>query len=260
MQKPVFHFRISGAGLLPETMPVGDLADVLKDMEAAIIETAGSPEQAPATGLTVSLVSISEGSIELGMAVEQATLPAVTRLSQAIASESYEDVPRPAHEKLQSLSSKLADREWALEFLAERGLDISPAMISGDHQVPAPPPPRQARGTTTICGRCVRVGGATKPRAMIQLEGADSLHIDVTEELAKELARNLYEVVALEGEAVWRTEDWQLEAFSATRVTDYKRVDARLAFDRLASAAGTAWDQVDAEEYVRNVRGGGPQP
>ncbi len=78
--------------------------------------------------------------------------------------------------------------------------------------------------------------------------------VQASRELVKELGDRVYETVALEGEAVWDPETWELVDFRATRVLPYKPNDLLAAFRELAAATGGAWDGVDAAEYVRKAR------
>jgi hypothetical protein len=80
------------------------------------------------------------------------------------------------------------------------------------------------------------------------------LFVDVTEEVAKELGRRLYEEVSLEGTGVWQVQDWKLVEFRVTAISGFRRVDPELAFHELAASAKGRWDEVDAIEYVRQVR------
>jgi hypothetical protein len=72
--------------------------------------------------------------------------------------------------------------------------------------------------------------------------------------LVKELGDRLYETVALEGEAVWDPESWEITEFRAVRVLPYRSGDVMAAFRELATVSANVWDGVDADEYVRKSR------
>jgi hypothetical protein len=113
--------------------------------------------------------------------------------------------------------------------------------------------PPEVRGTTTLYGRCIRVGGV-RPKAEISLRQGGTLFIDVTEQIAKDLGRRLYDEVCILGEASWETATWTIQGFRATAISPYSPTDLAAAFEQLAAAAGTHWDGVDAIEYVQHCR------
>ncbi len=67
----------------------------------------------------------------------------------------------------------------------------------------------------------------------------------------------MYETIALEGEAVWDPDTWEIIEFRATRMLPYRPKDPLAAFRELAAASGGAWDGIDADEYVRGIRSEG---
>jgi hypothetical protein len=178
----------------------------------------------------------------------------VSAISHAVAAQDYHTLPPSAQLELATLSKQMVKRDWVVEFLADPALHIEHAKISTEHPVPEPLPPPSATGTTVVFGRCVRVGGAGAPRAEIRLPEGNLLYIDVSEEMAKELARRLYDEVCIEGRATWRTTDWTLLDFKAAHVTDYRPTGLVEAFEQLARAAGGRWNNVRADEYVRELR------
>lgn len=204
----------------------------------------------------VSLVGVEPGSNRLTLALAAGLATAASVVSGSVATGAYDDLPGTALAALHEVSDQAAKRKWSVDFLEDKRNKVRAARISAEHPIPPPPRPPFATGTTSILGRCVRVGGATKPRAEIRLTTGGLLNIDVSEELARSLARNLYDEVCIEGVATWRTDDWSLESFVASRVTEYRHTDLVQAFERLSSVARGAWDGVDAEAYVHSLRSG----
>ena len=258
MPNPRFNIELIGADVSPETIRASELAEFVTNLETAIVETATAHGLPVPEGAIVSLVGVEEGSNRLTMAVVGAVVAAAGAVSAAVKSGNYADIPVPAHSALHDVSTQAVRREWLVRFSENRQLGIQAATISEEHQVPAPPTPAVASGTTTVYGRCIRVGGVI-PRAEIRLEAGGLLHISVSERMAKDLAVRLYELVCIEGTALWRTADWSLQDFTATRVLPFRSTDPADAFERLAEAAKGRWDGVDAIGYVRALRTEGEQ-
>ena len=254
-QKPTFHIEVLGENLSPEMTRASDLAEVILGVEKTILETAASQGIEIPDEALVSLVGIGEGSTKLTLAAALLVLPVVGCVSHAVSSGNYDNLPRAAHEALHKMSQHAVMRKWAIRFLENPTAHIESAVISEEHQVPPPPMPPEVRGTTTLYGRCIRVGGV-RPKAEISLHQGGTLFIDVTEHIAKDLGRRLYDEVCIIGEATWETETWTIQGFMATTVSPYCPTGVADAFEQLAAAAGAHWDGVDAIEYVERCRHG----
>lgn len=119
------------------------------------------------------------------------------------------------------------------------------------------------KGSTSVFGRCVKVGGDKKPSAEIKPpEGTVfKVYLD-NQEVAKTLATKLYRDVVLEGEATWKVsasdagDNIEMVHFQVTKIVPYDRENVPLscALEELAEASGNAWDNVSPEAYVKNLR------
>jgi hypothetical protein len=254
MLKPRFQIRIIGSGVSPETVSASDLAGLLVELEKAVLAAGDRQNESQVGEAILSLVNVAEGSNQLTLAVAQTGVSALMAVSHAVASGDYRNLPVPCHEALHRISGQAARHEWVIELVPNPGLDIAPGTISHDHEVPPPPSPALATGTTVVFGRCLRVGGAGQPRAEIRLPEGHLLHIDVSEDLAKVLAHRLYEEVCIEGRATWRTNDWSLVEFRGAHVSEYRPTRLVDAFSQMAAEAGERWDGVDANAHVRELR------
>jgi hypothetical protein len=256
MDKSTFRITISGKGVLPETTRAGDLAELLTDIEKAICKTGEGQGVEVGEEEIISLTGVERSSNKLTFTVAGILASSVAIVSEAVDTKRYEMLPRLAHEALHEVSKQAVKRRWEVRFNGDEVLGIKDASISEQAQVPPAPPPAYIEGTTTIYGRCIRVGGI-KPRAEIRLHLGGSLFIAVSEQLAKELAKNLYEHVCIEGRARWNPEDWSIEEFEGERVLEFKAPDVLTAFNELATAASGRWEGVDVVAYVEGLRSEG---
>jgi hypothetical protein len=255
MRKPEVEIRMIGPDVAPETVRASDLADFLIHFERAVLAAANTPDEPALEEALVSLVGVDEGSNRLRLALASLVVGAAANLTNAIASGDYAGVPFAAQEALFDISRKMTRKGWAIQFTPNSKLGIVPAAISPEHPVPDPAS-QKVTGTTTIYGRCVRVGGA-EPKVVIRpFNSADLLAISVTEALAKQLAKRLYEEVGLEGQAEWRSGDLKLTGFRAVRMIDYQPTGPVQAFRELAEAAHGRWDGINPVEYVNDLRAG----
>ena len=247
-----FEITISGSDVSPETTRISDLVQFLVNIETAISETARMQGVQIGEEDIVSLIEINKSSNKLTFAVSFLLLSSAARVSQAVESKQYEEIPRKAYEALYEVSKQAVSKNWTIKFNENSTLGIKGGMISEENKVP-PPEIKYVEGTTTIYGCCIRVGGI-KPKAEIRLYQGETLYIDLNEKMAKELGISLYEEVCIEGRAKWNTEDWTFKEFEGVRVTKFTASDPITAFKNLASAAKGRWDGVDAMEYVKALR------
>lgn len=238
----------------PTSVAIGDLAGVLAQLERTVAAYVRLEKvEIPEGSVAVSLLDIRQGSEGLVFSVPPPVMPAVALMSKNILHNSYGS--SDAHGEVYRLWQELQSRRWGLAFVPDARHDIVAAEIPQDRGVPAPPRPSEIKGDTTILARCLRVGGV-KPKAEIRLQTGELLYPDVSEVVAKELGKFLYDEVVVKATATWRTDTWQVIDLQIDTVSPFRRVDPVLAFKELAEAAKGRWDEVDAREYVDRLRTG----
>lgn len=253
MNRHEVQVAITGAQVTPEEVSLRELVAILSRLDAAIQSYAVAKLQIP-EGLAASLIDIRPGSESLVLSVPDPLLPAVVTIAKSFDRSDFSALPCTTYKELYELAETVTSRGWALEIRAEPTVGIPHALLTPETPLAPPAAPVHLKGTSTIHGRCLRVGGSTRPRAEIRLAGGELLNVDLSEALAKELAPQLYEEVALEGTATWDPDTWRIEHFRVSDVLPYHKTDPALAFRELAEAAGGRWDGVDPVEYVRSLR------
>jgi hypothetical protein len=78
----------------------------------------------------------------------------------------------------------------------------------------------------------------------------------LTIEQARELGWRLYEEIGLQGDAEWRSDTRELQAFVVARIIPFRRGGVLEAFEEVAAAAGDRWKGVDAAKFVDSLRSG----
>jgi len=113
----------------------------------------------------------------------------------------------------------------------------------------------QASGETVLFGTIDSAGREKHPHLRLILADGSSVEVTGPREEIKLLGNRLFESVALRGIATWTLDTGQVTHFRLSGVEDYQQVNLVDAFARLAEAAGSQWDGVDASRYVREMRG-----
>lgn len=244
------RFQIDITGPNPEDVSVGELTDFLRSLEQAVSSVAGEE----ADPIRLRLVSIEQGSDRLTVAVPADALPNIALITSSIEENNFDDLPRPTHEALRNMSKVTKRNNWGFRFVENKNLDIRSAAIDAGAEIPAPVV-TEVKGVTSILAKCMRSGGAVAPRVELRLPNrATLLHVDVSENLARELGSRLYEDVVLSGEATWNSYSWEIVSFTVASISPYESTPVDVSFRQLAEVSREAWDGVDANAFVREQR------
>jgi hypothetical protein len=248
---PGRRIQIDIIGPQPNEVDIRDLASVLEDLSNAV--GACLPKDADHRG-RVSLVEIVNGSDGLVLEVQPMGAAAIAELTGALSTRKFDSLPRAAHEALYRVAQFVTKRRWGLRFPSDKKLGVRPVEVVRPDHVPAPETRSSLMGGTTVLARCLRVGGATRPKAELRLVGGKLLHVEVSEGVARELGKRLYDEVVLSGDAVWDAHSGELREFKVQSVSTFRKVPVTDAFAELARAARGRLDELDAESYVKGLR------
>jgi hypothetical protein len=254
MSRELFKFKIHGP--VPHEVSAGTLARILRRLEDSIVAFAADDDTGlPAHEPALSLVEVAEGSEFLTFSMPRAVTPRVAALSQMLSSGDYSSWPRESHAQFYGLFEQVRELGWSLEILEDASLGIQGVVLTAERGMAPPAGPALVTGATTLLGRCLRVGGATSPKAEVRTaRGGRLLHLEVSEALAKQLGKRLYEEVLLSGTATWEAPDWRLKSFKVSAVHELDPQRPGETFRELRERSSDAWDEVDALEFVASQR------
>lgn len=252
MRSQEFTFSIDGKDVSPSTVAARDLFDLILSLEAAIAATAQGLGATDADDLQFSLVRISDGSDAAGLALSEQMFRGAEVVSRSIKQNDFTALPPEAHGHLRRLWKRSRATNWSLSIIPKDN-GIVRCVIDPRVEILRPTP---IAGRTTLYGTLDRIGGERKPTAVLIVPHLGRLTIRIaTRAFAQELADSLFEAIGLEGEATWNSESWEIEDFHADRIVpDFQQVTPSEAFAHLATAAGDRWDEIDPDEYVRELR------
>lgn len=113
-------------------------------------------------------------------------------------------------------------------------------------------------GETSLYGTIERIGGASAERCAFRLpDQTKMIYCGVAgEDLARKLAKHLYEDVSIHGEATWLRVNWQIRSFRIQSFDQPKTGSIRDAMNEIWEAGGKAWDKVkNPDAYITEMRG-----
>ncbi|MBN2580251.1 MAG: hypothetical protein JXB10_14775 [Pirellulales bacterium] len=254
MPNPTFTIRIKGysseINVSPETVSAGNLAYLIGRVEKSIIETHSQDHPLPESAL-ISLVAIEQGSNVLVFSIEPELIEAATTVTAAIRTNHFEPLLRSVQDNLHDIWKLTRRLNWIIQFAAREVSAVLDAMIHPDHKIPPAP---ELAGVTTIYGQCIRVGGDKHATAQIRLINGKIITVKVSLPLAKKLANHLYCEVGLEGEAFWNASDFEILRFEVNKLLPYRAVSLEDSFNKLYQAGGNIWDNIDAEQFIHEIR------
>lgn len=233
---------------------LGELMGAIEDMVAFIV-LRDEPDLRSET-IIIGLMGLkSEGvSLLFQPNLVKLTTPAIIEMIRAFATHKFETLPNGAIKAAASIVAFVKKYlcEITLTFLDEADQEYT-AIITPATEVQAKSP---LVGQTTLYGEIKRVGGLT-PRVALKTVSGRIVYCDVSEPLAKKIGFRLYTYVAVQGQATWDAESWQLESFRIHSMLEYEERPLPMAAEELQAAVGEAFDSVtNVSQLITDIRQG----
>lgn len=242
----------AGDKLTPQRVELGDLLALLHGLRNAILLNAGIEDlERPPVG--VSLVALETGSVVPVLRPATSLERSTDEVLEAIEKRAPGLLNRPAALAAHKAFEVARERRWVVH-LGGRGRSVT---VSELEPFPAPEPepePAFVRGTTTLYGKCVMVGGPRTPRVKMTLLQGGSVELRASHDIARQLGQRIFEVVGIRGEATWNAETWRIVEFTPFEVLDYEQAPVEKAFAELREVIGDAFDTDAAIDRMRSLR------
>jgi len=248
------EIRLVGENISPDNITASELAEVLVNLEKAIVEIAQSKGDKEVEA-SISLVSIENKCAKLGLYPHSTyAAEAFYDFTLAVKDGNYADLPRSSIDPIRNLVKFSQKKGCEIELRNQPDSEKPDAKITPATEIVIPD--LYVASNTVIYGIVERVGGATRPRVSIKVSGEKLIHCDVSKDMAKELGKRLYSWVGLLGKARWDIEDHSIVSFEILDITEYEDTSASEAMSGLAELCGRYYEDItDVEEYVSQIRG-----
>lgn len=253
-----FELTIFGDDVSPKSVDLRALLNILGGFEKAVSATGGKLAR-EGDPVSVNLVDVEAGSLKVIFVASLAAHLAIAKIETALNTGNFDPLPVPAHKGLREIWRTVSENGWeGCRWSNSEG--VSSAEILASEELF--PPKQIYTGRTTIYGECRKPGGIKKMSVwLILLDGTRRTVQLKDESLARALGKRMFQVIGLSGVAKWDADTDELIEFTADEVTgfddhegDHQRTSVREAFSQLAEISGSKWDDVDPDEYVRNLR------
>lgn len=243
----------------PETTPLGEFAKLIDNLNTIIVETAHACNiELPEDQAVISLVDIEKGSNRLVFSFLPFMWQVLAKITTSVEEGDLAALPIKAHNALHDISHQAEKQKWEVLFSEKQNQSYHIREIEISERRPiSPPRPQFIKGTTTIFGMCVRVGGKT-PKVDLALPNRSRLiHCETTREIAVSLSRSLYKNIALHGQALWDSHTLELVEFKATEIANQTHHSPVKALEEISELVGDQWQDTDVIDFINKIRSEG---
>jgi hypothetical protein len=256
--KYTIEFRVSGEKFDVESVTLEQIGNFLISLEKVIapIVIRDNPSLAFQEGdVIVSLSSISKGSLVnvLETRYEREVNQAIELTADALISQNYHALPISTIEGLREIVRFNRKHNSATEIWEHNGHDSQLVTITQTTRIRADN--FITKGTTTLYGTLMRIGGDNPPRAWVKFIDGTSLGCRIkSTALARRMAPLLYQRIGIRGIAQWDTRDMSLFEFRIEELSAYRQKPVKEGFDNLRSVLGQ-YVGLDDEPTIEDLRG-----
>ncbi len=260
-EKSQIEVRVTGERFSLEAIRPRKVTKLLDTLEALVIAVVEHdyPELDLTRDGALGFTSILSGSLvaELHSPHEEVGC-AWRKVNHAIEAGDYPAIPPRVTEQLREIIGFNRRHNTEAEFWENNGTRKLLAVIKSDTALPKP---HSLRGTTTLYGQLLRIGGENPPTARIRFMDGVTMTCQVqTTELASKMAQRLYEMIGVRGTARWATSDMSLYEFRIEHLTEYRQTSILEAMESLREVAGKYYEEIeDINAFVAELRGRGPE-
>lgn len=252
-QNELLKLRFVGGAISPRQIPAGELADILKSTETLVVATVLKEHpKLTRDDLILGLTQIEDKSLGLMFlpSIPQIIVPEFRRITGIVNRKLFDLLPYEARDAVRKIATFTRKRQCVAEFRLGDSEDIL-ATVDADLVVPASP---RLHMQTTIYGKVVNAGGKN-PNVHIETLQGQVVICKGTQEQVKQLAGRLYTNVGIVGSARCDVETLEYDDVEIKEILPYDDSSITDAVRELGQLAASSFADVDADEYVRALRG-----
>ena len=251
----LLELHFVGKNISPKNIRIGEIAVILDAIENVLVSVVTKEhDELTKELLTIGLHSVNTGSLGLQFTskLPEVVTPAFEQVAIAVKNRTIESIPFESLHHFEKILSFVKKHQAQVDFIVVNGKPKNLATLTPDFELPTPV---YITGQTTIYGEIVRVGGVD-PKVEIKTISGQTLFCPFEIGLASQLGSLLYQLVGLDGDARWDTQNFEIEDFRVTGITDYRDTPLIEAFRSLSEISDYYYSDVeDVVAYVAELRG-----
>lgn len=241
--------KLTGDNISPENVCAREIAKFIIFLVDAIEPLSQSVPKED----NLHVTKITPGSITFHFSTKHPDIiKAYTKITQAIVNNEYSNLPHKTINNLREIGKQSKKLGYTTEFIS--GLETTKsAKITPTTQIETTP--IYIEGETTIYGYLDSAGGKNRPHVWIEQSDGKRISCEVRDkEQIRKLGSLLYTEVGLVGMAKWSVPDMEIETFQIKEILDYRETSLSDTIISLSHIAGDAFDNLDVEEWITQIR------
>lgn len=251
----LLEIHFTGPEITPESIRIGEIAVILDAIENILLAVVAEDHKGLTKEiLTIGLHNVTSGSLGLQFTsrLPEVVTPAFEQVAKSIHMGTAADLPVESLNHFEKILSFVKRRQALADFVIVNGKSKTLATLTSDFELPKP---IYLTGQTTIFGQIVRVGGV-EPKVEVKTISEQTLYCPFEIELASQLGARLYQLVGLNGTARWNAQNYEIEDFRVTGISEYQSSSLVDAFQSLSEIASEYYEDIeDVIGYIAELRG-----
>ena len=232
----------------PKDLDIKDLFEYVNNYKEAIVGMICQLHpDIEDSSIRLSLINIKDESAEAILESNYSTeiKESSEQINHDIIKNDFSRTPERTRQSLSKMLKLTDEQNCGIEFYPDVNNRKLVAKLTPKHgEVLIPRKIHKIRGSTTLFGELVTVGGA-EPHCRIRLADGTLPRIDLDYNLAKTLGAKLYSTVALRGIATWNSKTLEMTGFKTEKILPYKETPMKDALKAIHEADPEAWSKED---------------
>ncbi len=256
----ILEVRVSGKNFHAELISPREVAAFLVSIEDMITSIVIRDHRQPglkANDVVLGFSSITQGSLDYLFTTpyENEVREANQLATQAVTTGDFSMLPSAAVDAVKEIRRFNRQHGTTTTFGQHGSSDEAMAVITG--KTPIKVETRTIKGTTSLYGKLIRIGGDNPPRAWLKLLDGTTFSCRVQNTtLALQMAQRLYQRIGVRGVAHWNISDMSLRDFRVEQLLPYQHTSVANAFSALGEVAAAHYAEIDdIEAYIVDLRG-----
>jgi len=250
----ILEIHFVGENISPQNIRIGEIAVILDAIENVLLSVISKEHEGVTKEiLTIGLHNVNAGSLGLQFTskLPELVTPAFEQVAVSVRNRTVDSIPFESLNHFEKILSFVKRHQAQADFIIINGKSRSLATLTSDFELPKPV---YITGKTTIYGEIVRVGGV-EPKVEVKTISGETLYCPFEFELASQLGSLLYQLIGLDGDARWNTQNFEIEDFRVTGISNYRDIPLIEAFQSLSEIANNYYSDIeDVVAYVAELR------
>lgn len=246
----ILELNFSGNDINPNAVKPSEIASQIVNFEEALLYVIkeNNPE-IDTNQILFSFTNIGNNSLDIffkPILAVSIVLASYGQISESINNDDYTSLPV---ESVQSLN-KILKFTRKYDCIASFKLNDEVKSSISKETIINKTTSAVYKGNTILYGKLTDIGGE-RPNLHLKINEEDKIIIDISEEVARDLAPKLYQYIGLQGLAVWDANTFKVKEFKFSSIVPYKGGNTLNAINEIKNNISTGvWDKYNSDDEI----------